>query len=728
MISNRLPYHIHHDGEKYRVEPSIGGLATGLASYYQEHNCAWVGWPGLDAGSLGEEGMRTVAALLEEQACLPVFLDADEVEGYYDGFCNSTIWPLFHYFHTSSTWDRASWETYLRVNQAFCEATVREYRPGDIIWVHDYHLLLLPAMLRRALPKAAIGFFNHIPFPSYEIFRILPWRREILEGLLGADLIGFHTFDYVRHFTDSVRRILGHQHTSGEILTGNRLVKVDTFPMGIDYTRYSKAVEEPGVREEAARLRRKYGGRRVILSFDRLDYTKGIPQRLHAFDLFLQRHPEYRDEVVLIVVAVPSRTAVHKYQTLKRQVDRLVGEITGRHGTIDWAPVRYLYDVLPFETLVALYQIADVAFVTSLRDGMNLMAKEFVATKHDGLGVLVLSEMAGAAAELGEAVIVNPFNTEEMVAALEEALTMPENEQVRRNRWMQERLRRYHVLHWANDFMQRLEATKVRQRELEASLLSTEQRETMVQRYQEAGRRLLLLDYDGTLAPFVSRPEHAVPDPPLLSLLGGLATEKGTEVVMISGRDRRTLAEWFGSLAVGLIAEHGVWACRPGGEWQRTAPLQQEWKEEIRPVLERYVDRTPGSFIEEKDFSLVWHYRMADPDLASARVKELKSMLFDLTAHRDLDIMEGSRVLEVKNAGYNKGRAAAEWLDDGPWDFVLGVGDDWTDEYLFEALPEGACSVKVGMGLSKARMHVRSLREVRALLEDCLSPEGGQEI
>ncbi|MDD3622322.1 MAG: bifunctional alpha,alpha-trehalose-phosphate synthase (UDP-forming)/trehalose-phosphatase, partial [Methanofollis sp.] len=498
MISNRLPYSIHQDGEKWKVEPSIGGLATGLASYYQEHNCAWIGWPGLDTGSLGDEGMRTVADLLEERACIPVFLDANEVEAYYDGFCNSTIWPLFHYFHTSSTWDRTSWETYLKVNQAFCEATVKEYRPGDIIWVHDYHLLLLPAMLRNALPKATIGFFNHIPFPSYEIFRILPWRKEILEGLLGADLIGFHTFDYVRHFTDSVRRVLGYQHTSGEILTGNRMVKVDTFPMGIDYSRYSKAVEEPGVREEATRLRRKYGGRRVILSFDRLDYTKGIPQRLQTFDLFLQRHPEYRDEVVLVVVAVPSRTAVHKYQSLKRQVDQMVGEITGRHGTIDWAPVRYLYDILPFETLVALYLIADVAFVTSLRDGMNLMAKEFVATKHDGLGVLILSEMAGAAAELGEAVIVNPFNTEEMVAALEEALTMPENEQVRRNRWMQERLRRYHVLQWATDFTQRLEATKTRQRELEASLLSTEQRERMIQDYRAARRRLLLLDYDGT--------------------------------------------------------------------------------------------------------------------------------------------------------------------------------------------------------------------------------------
>jgi len=728
IVSNRLPLILKKSEGKVLVEPSVGGLATGLASFYQSHNCIWIGWPGILTSDLDDTETREISAILAKKSCHPVYISRSEIEDYYMGFCNSTIWPLFHYFQSESTWEKPYWDAYLSVNRQFCNAITELYRPGDRIWIHDYHLMLLPAMIREKIPDASIGFFNHIPFPSYEIYRILPWRKEILEGLMGADLIGFHSYNYVRYFIDSVRHILGYQHTSGEILTEDHLVKVDTFPMGIDYEHFAGAVDRPEVQREIQRIRSKYGNRHILLSFDRLDYTKGIPQRLKAFDLFLEHYPEYKGNVILMVIAVPSRTSVKEYSNIKRQIDRLVGNITGRHGTMDWMPVRYFYDILPFETLVALYKVADVALVTPLRDGMNLMAKEFIATKTDGKGVLILSEMAGAAAELGEALIVNPFNLEEMAETLHLALTMPEEEMIRRNRWMQSRLRRYNIMRWTGDFIQRLETTKEDQNKLNARRISDALRDELINKYRTSKDRLIFLDYDGTLVNFTPKPEAAIPDAELLSTLRALAEVSTNELVIVSGRDRGTLNNWFGIPGISIIAEHGIWIRRREGAWEMTESLQNDWKSDIKPILELYVDRTPGSFIEEKDYSLVWHYRMAESELAKTRAMELKSILFDLTAHKGLTILEGSNVLEIKNAGYNKGRAAMEWLHSGKWDFIMAVGDDQTDEYLFDVLPEDAYSIKVGMIQSKAHYNLNSVRQVRELLSQCAGCKGEDNI
>jgi trehalose 6-phosphate synthase/phosphatase len=720
IISNRLPQNLTEENGTLSVRPSVGGLATGLGSYYESHNCRWIGWPGIPGPGDEHPDRDLIREVLEERSCSPVFLTEEEIEDYYHGFANTTLWPLFHYFPASCSWRERWWTGYGEVNRAFCEAVADAYEPGDVIWVHDYHLMLLPAMIREEIPDATIGFFNHIPFPSYELFRILPWRREILEGLLGADLIGFHNYNYVRHFLDSVRRLLGYDHAFGEIITKNRMVRADTFPMGIDYRLFAGAAEDPAVISEAEEIRKRYGNRRILLSFDRLDYSKGIPQRLEAFDLFLEENPEYRGTVVLIVVAVPSRTSVTEYQALKQQVDELVGSITGKYGTMDWTPVQYFYHVLPFSTLVALYRAADVALVTPLRDGMNLMAKEYVATRQEGRGVLILSEMAGAANELGEALIINPFNTREIVDAILGALRMPETEQIERNRWMQQRLRRYDLKRWANDFLQRLHATKERQSDLDARRISFSLRERLLDDYRQSSRRLILLDYDGTLVPFASRPEKAVPDEGLITTLSELSRIPENRVILVSGRRRETLEDWFGDLGVGIIAEHGIWTRDRTGAWEMIKPLRNEWKEEIQPILERYVDRTPGSFIEEKEYSLVWHYRTADPDLATTRAVELKDMLLDLTAHKGLSIMEGSRVLEVKDASINKGQAALRWIEKGDWDFIMAIGDDWTDEYLFEVLPGTAYSIKVGMTPSRARFAMTSLQRVRELLNECI--------
>jgi trehalose 6-phosphate synthase/phosphatase len=719
LVSNRLPVSIEKGKRGLRFETSVGGLATGLSTFHKSHNSSWIGWPGIDLDTVGDK-VNDVMARLREQRLHPVFISEQDFEGYYHEFSNKTIWPLFHYFPLYALYDTDSWRAYTRVNEAFAKAVVKVARDGDIIWVHDYHLMLLPRLIRRKLENATIGFFLHIPFPSLEVFRLLPWRSEILQGLLGADLVGFHTYDYAGHFLDSVRNLLGHEATMGQITADDRLVKVDIFPMGIDYERYSSTARNRKVRSEASEFRERLGVRKVILSVDRLDYTKGILERLAAYNLFLERHPGQREKLVLVLVVVPSRTLVEQYALLKSEIDELVGAINGKYGTIGWTPIWYLYRSLPFHSLVAMYRIADIALVTPVRDGMNLIAKEYIATRSDGKGVLILSETAGAARELGEAIVVNVNNQEEMVQALERALAMPVEEQIENNRTMQKRLMRYDVQRWAEEFVDRLLQTKKLQVEAEVKTLTSQEQGGLVNDFLQSNRRLLLLDYDGTLVSFTGKPAWARPSDEVTTLLQGLAGDPRNQVVLISGREKDSIDEWFGSLNIGLVAEHGVWVKDDGGEWEQTLAITNDWKEEVRPILELWVDRTPGSFIEEKKYSLVWHHRRCNPSLSEVRARELVKELTHLTANLNLHVLEGSRVVEVKNVGVNKGQAALQWLSRDKWDFILAAGDDMTDEDIFRVLPATAWSIKVGFGASGARFCLGSPTQVRSLLKEMI--------
>jgi len=719
IVSNRLPVSVEKRKGDVSLEPSVGGLATGLGSFYKSHNALWIGWPGIDQQKITGEERKIEAKLLSEN-CYPIFLSHKDIENYYHKFCNTTIWPLFHYFLQYVVYSQSWWQTYERVNKVFCDTVVEVWKQGDIIWVHDYHLMLLPKLLRERLPKATIGFFLHIPFPSFEIFRLLPWREQILDGLLGADLLGFHTYDYVRHFLDSVHRLLGYEAVMGQITTTDRVIKTDVFAMGIDYKRYSSAAQSPEVQTEITKFRKNLENQKIILSIDRLDYTKGITQRLEAFRLFLDRNPNYREKLTLIIVVVPSRTMVRRYALLKKQLEELVGAINGRHGTIGWTPVWYLYRSLPFHSLVALYNMADIALVTPLRDGMNLIAKEYIATKTDGKGGLVLSETAGAAKELGEAIIVNVNNQEEIVQALEEALAMPEEEQIERNRAMQKRLQRYNVVRWADAFINRLLQTKKIQEEMEATALTYGSKRELVSDFQKSNQRLMFLDYDGTLIPFSGKPEQAIPTAELLELLEELVENPQNEVVLISGRGKDALEKWFGKLNIGLVAEHGVWIKGKGKEWEMIEALASDWKEQVRPVLELWIDRTPGSFIEEKEFSLAWHYRKTEPRLGNLRARELVNNLLNLTANLNLQVLEGSKVVEIKTAGIDKGRAALRWISREKWDFLLAIGDDFTDEDVFKVLPATAWSIKVGFSASAAKFNLGSPDQVRLLLKEML--------
>lgn len=728
IVSNRLPFTVTDKDGKFRFKESVGGLVSGLSAYLDSMkspllNAAeslWVGWPGLSVKDKTKEKLKA-KALSEFKAC-PVFLTEKDMECFYYGFCNKTIWPLFHYFPSYAIYEKDYWEHYRKVNEAFCDVVMEVVKSNDTIWVHDYHLMLLPKLLREKNPDLPIGFFLHIPFPSYEIFRIFPrqWGREILEGLLGADLIGFHTHDYTQDFLKCVLRILGHEHGMGKIFLGDRLVRADTFPMAVDFKKYNQAGSLPVVQKEIKKLN-KIKKFKIILSVDRLDYTKGIINRLQGFELFLERNPQWHNKVMLVLVIVPSRVGVEQYQQIKKKIDESVGEINGRFGSIHWSPIVYQYKFLPLYPLTAYYCISDVALITPLRDGMNLVAKEYIASRADQRGILILSEMTGAAKELGEAILVNPNNVEEIADSLRQALEMPAEEQMRRNKIMRERLERYDVVRWAEDFNQELSDIKEEQQKLKARLLDVSMKKSLREDFKRAERRIIFLDYDGTLVSFAKDPRLTKPDDELLALLKAVMQVDATEVILISGRDKNTLERWFATLDVGLIAEHGVWIREKGlKQWNLLKPLTAQWKPQILPLLNVSCDRLPGSFIEEKEFSVVWHYRGADPELSSIRAKELADELIHFTATTDVQILQGNKVVEIRNGGVNKGTACMQFLSKGHYNFILAVGDDWTDEDMFKVLPPEAYSIKVGICASHARFNLRHYQEIRKLLVELI--------
>jgi trehalose 6-phosphate synthase/phosphatase len=535
--------------------------------------------------------------------------------------------------------------------------------------------------------------------------------------MLGADLIGFHTYEYTRHFLQSVLRILGYEHHFSQILTSDHPLKVDTFPMGIDFEKFSAAAIDAEIQRERQEVERTLSGFKVVLSVDRLDYSKGISHRLEGFESFLEANPEYHGKVVLLMIVVPSRIGVRQYDRMKRQIEELVGKINGRFGRVGWTPIVYQYRNVPFPSLVALYTASDICLVTPLRDGMNLVAKEYVATRTDGSGVLVLSEMAGSAKELPEAIVINPNNRNEIAQALKDALETPLDEQKRRNRIMQNRLRRYDVKRWADDFLNALAGAREMQDRIEAKLLAPDERAEIIHEYKTSRRRALFLDYDGTLTPLARFPSMARPDERRTALLGFLAAEPGNHVVIISGRDRQTLDNWFGSLPIGLVAEHGAWIKETGRSWQLVKPLANAWKEQLLPILEIYTDRLPGAFVEDKENSVAWHYRAADPEQAGFLASELVDHLDSLTAKTDLQVIQGSKVVEIRHAGVDKGSAALQWLARNDYDFILAVGDDATDEDLFRAVPASAVTIRVGIAGTLARYNLRNSAEIIGLLQ-----------
>lgn len=718
IVSNRLPVTIDKKEGELIYHPSAGGLATGLNSLDDSTHRLWIGWPGREVSDAWEQ--EAIRKDLRRQNLVPVFLTQAQIRLYYEGFSNKTIWPHFHYFTQFTTYRDDFWEAYQAANELFAREVVKVLQPGDRVWVQDYQLMLLPRLIRAVFPVISIGFFLHIPFPSYELFRMLPYRRDILRGMLGADQIGFHTFGYMRHFLSAVYRIEGHEHHFGRMTVDNRLVNVDVFPMGIDYDKYARPEIEVFSEDDTLKIKTLAQKQKLIISIDRLDYTKGIPDRIRAYGRFLRHYPEYQGKVTLLSLVVPSRSNVDQYRELKEEVDLLVGRLNGQLGTFDWTPMVYLYRSLNFDQLTTLYQVAHIAMITPLRDGMNLVAKEYVASKEDNKeGVLILSEMAGAADELTEAIMVNPQDTEGMAEAIHTALEMDKQEQAWRLGKMQKKLKKYNIKHWASTFLKVQTQLMKEQKERHISKLDSTLKDQLLEDYRQAQKRLIILDYDGTLMNFQDDPQAVMPDEALLTLLTDIQSIAKNKLVVNSGRDRPTLDAWLGGLGIDLAAEHGVWV-KINSQWTRNPNLSANWKKSVIEVLETMVERTPGSFIEEKDFSVAWHYRMVDKDFGEKRVREFRDVLLYLTSNLDLQVLEGNKVVEVKNAGVNKGKASLSWINADDWDFILAIGDDHTDEDTFRALPPDnyAYSIKVGTGQSSARYNIVSVEEVRVLLRN----------
>ncbi len=717
IVSNRLPIQFSKNEEgNLSYKESTGGLATGLKTFYKDKGGLWIGWPGVSIEEINSDDQKEITKTLEKEQCAPIFMSEELYDGYYLGFSNNTLWPLCHYFTQFAKYYDDFWESYKKANELFCDEVIKHVNENDFVWIQDYHLMLLPQMLREKLPNAKIGFFLHIPFPSSEVFRQLPWREEILNGLLGADLVGFHTYDYVRHFLESIRRIVGYEHTYGMIKTDQNFIRVDAFPISIDFEKYFHSSDMKEVQEEAKKFRKEAKEQKIIVTIDRLDYTKGIPQRLEAFDHFLKKYPEYQGKVTLVMISAPSRTDVETYQNLRRYVDELVGKINGKYGRIGWTPVIYFFRAQPFESVAAFYLLADAAMVTPIRDGMNLVAKEFIASRKHHKGALILSETAGAAQELSEAIQVNPNNSAQIADAIKEALEMPEEVQIENNRMMQERVKRYDINRWVSDFLDEFQQINQTQQNYYSKDLTLREEEKMIRNYKKSRKRLLLLDYDGTLIGFKNRPTDARPDGELLHILDRLSGNEDNTVYLISGRDKNTLSYWFDELNIGIIAEHGVWIKRNGEDWKTIFPINNEWKKEIKPIMEFFMDRTPGAILEEKDYSFVWHYRKVNPTLAHVRVNELKDVLVNFTENLSLGILDGNKIVEIKNLNINKGTAADMIIKNNKPDFILAVGDDLTDEDMFRILPEDAVSLRVGFTPTYADFNVKDSVSVRRML------------
>ncbi|KNC98814.1 alpha,alpha-trehalose-phosphate synthase [UDP-forming] 1 [Spizellomyces punctatus DAOM BR117] len=786
VVSNRLPVTITKKDEGWNFAMSSGGLVSALSGLKKEMKFTWIGWPGLDVIRDQQDSMKK--QLIEQHSCVPVFVSDELADMHYNGFSNSILWPLFHYHPGEINFNEDHWDAYQKVNRAFADAVADMVEDGDIIWVQDYHLMLLPTMLREQLiekrrKNVKIGFFLHTPFPSSEIYRILPVRKQILLGVLNCDLIGFHTYDYARHFLSSCTRILGlHTMPNGVEFEG-RVVHVGTFPIGIDTEKFAQGLQTEHIQSRIKRLQEKFKGVKLIVGVDRLDYIKGVPQKLHALELFLSKHPEWIEKVVLVQVAVPSRQDVEEYQHLQRVVNELVGRINGRFGTVEYAPIHFMHKSVPFDELVSLYAVADACLVSSTRDGMNLVSYEYIVSQQDRHGVLILSEFAGAAQSLNGSIIVNPWNTEELAQAIHDAVTMPDDVRKANHQKLYRYVTKYTAAYWGLTFVKELQRVS---EQYDPQKLPKLPFDVVLSRFSKSQKKkIIFLDYDGTLTTTHKLPEFAKPSSAVLDALKRLSSRPDVFVYILSGRSRMHLDLWFSETGVGLSAEHGCFYRHPQklGEafgdpeadvdegfneipaeesdtaagtsdssgkptskgveiFRRRAnngwlalvdQVDSSWRDTIRPLFQHYTERTPGSFIEEKEINLTWHYRNADPEFGSWQSAELQVNLEKILSHMAVSIILGNKTLELRPSMVDKATAARAILKDlgapKDTDYCLCVGDGKTDEVVFQFLQhefegnDSLITATVGKKQTEAAYYVETVKEVEKLISNMANME-----
>ncbi|KAJ3013925.1 threalose-6-phosphate phosphatase [Thoreauomyces humboldtii] len=666
------------------------------------HEVIHVGWTGstydddcypLDAASLTPELQDSLTSeLWEAEKCVPVFLDEKTAAGHYEGYCKTDLWPLFHYI----LWDFAldanphdsnSWDEYVSVNQSFADVIVKSYKPGDVIWIHDYHLLLVPSMLRRALPEATIGFFLHTPFPSSELFRCLPKRKEILMGVLGSSMIGFQTYSYARHFLSSCTRVLGLESTPKGVDFGGSVVSIHIFPIGIDPLELQMRRKQPAVLEKMAAIKEMYAGKKIIIGRDKLDHVKGVQHKLNSFEKFLTMYPEWQNRVVLIQVTSPPERESSK---LESKVSDLVSRINGSFGTLEYAPVHHYHQHLDQDDYFALLSIADLGLITAVRDGMNTMSHEFVVCQQEKRSPLILSEFTGTAGSLSAATLVNPWDYQGVAVAINEGLTLNKEEKSIKHQQMYDHVASNTAAFWAASFVKELRAASAAPSATNTTPLLDVS--LVVERYKNAKKRLLMFDYDGTLTAIRQTPGAAVPPPEMLRAMQVLCDDPKNVVFIISGRDEACLDDWLGGVkGLGLSAEHGCFIKYPNAdgpaEWANLSEdIDFSWKNEVTEVFEYYTERTQGSFVEHKRCSITWHYRLADPEYGEFQSHECMNHLEgSLLSKLPIEVLIGKKNLEVRPISINKGEIVKRLVSQNPGvDFLFCAGDDRTDEDMFK--------------------------------------------
>jgi trehalose 6-phosphate synthase/phosphatase len=718
IVANRLPFKIEKVDDRLRIRKSTGGLVSALDSCIKSQpEVIWVGAADFSE-SLWNEFLRENGT--PELNILPLFLDKKLEKKYYNGFSNTIIWPLFHYFPSYAEYDEGYYKAYKQINEIFAEKVASVAQVNDLVWVHDYHLMLVPGLLKQKIKTVGVGFFLHIPFPSYEILKLIPesWRNNILTSLLSADVVGFHTKEYVSHFKRSLSFFLGiewHNHVS-RYNDNSALLK--DYPISIDFDKFNMAFELAAVKQRRQKMKKSHP-QQIIFSVDRLDYTKGVMNRLQAFEELLNERPQLREKVTFIINVVPSRDKHVKYAERRRLIEEQVGHINGLYGNVHWQPILYQYSHLSFDDLLGFYTSCDVALVTPLRDGMNLVAKEFVASRKDGQGTLVLSEFAGAAAELKEAILVNPNDIALMKTAMLSALTMPAAEQREAMQKMQNTVKENNVSKWTSDFLNDLQQNRNVEKKSQIRVMNFDERLELFEIYKKSKSRLILLDYDGTLVPYFDLPSDASPDKRTRDLLRLLAANTRNKVAIVSGRDAKTLDKWFGDLPIDLVAEHGAFHKEAGSNSWSTLDLDSAlWKEEVKEIFNSCVQTIPDSFIEEKQHTITWHYRMSKLERETEMLQNIVRQLMIRNPHNKFDVLCGNKIIEAKSANVSKGIFVSNFLEKTSHDFVLAIGDDATDEHMFSKLTgKNHFTVKVGLSHTTAMYNLIGVSNVYSFLE-----------
>lgn len=707
IVSNRLPVTVIRTADGFTVTQSNGGLATALGSVFQQQNSYWIGWPGIIVDN--EEDEMLIKALLEPLKCIPVFLSQQEFDGYYNGFSNAILWPLFHYHPGHCIFNEEYWLAYRNVNSKFGSIVTQHVPQNAFVWIHDYQLMLLPFYLNHS----NLSYFHHIHFPAPEVFGIIPWRSDLLDALLKCRHLVFQTEKDRVNFKDACLKYASKSHADIFNTYLPNEIKVSAHPISIDAFDFSQTVQKPSVQKMTHEIQNVFANQRIILSVDRLDYSKGILERLEAFKLLLHDYPQYHEKLVLLMLVVPSRSDVPSYEEHKRKVDELVGNINAEYASLGWRPVHYYYQQMDRDTLCAHYAAADVCLVTSLRDGLNLVSKEYVACRTNNTGVLILSEMAGAAEELTYALKIHPYDIKQMVVAIVYALEMEKSEEQARMTALKKKVFGYTVFDWLDTIFQEVFCMYDELNYSFEQNLSSELADRLLIRFRNAESRYLLLDYDGCIRELEPYPEMASPGHDIIELLSTLQTMPNTQVVLVSGRSRKDMDLWFGTSGIPLIAEHGAWFKHAYSEWQPLTECSVVDTKEINNLVTMYALGLEGSFLEQKTSGLCLHFKMCEQNNVSQTIDNLEK---EISNHINVNKLpyrykRTTDLIEVHFVTCDKGQAIKQFVSFQKDAFILAAGDDDTDEDMFAAVPRSAFTFKIGKKSTKAKIRVQNVSQ-----------------